>query len=570
MNQTPASLQMSGFAELFEKNFNNLDLKPGAIFSARVLTVTDDYVLVDAGFKSEARIPLNEFKDDKGSVDVKVGDSVAVAFEALESGSGETKLSREKARRLESFYKLAKLSGTQEIVSGIVTERVRGGFIVVIDKLRTFLPGSLLDTKPVKDLDSFIGKEVQVRVVKVDEKTHNIVVSRRAALYTVSSADRAALLDSLHDGMVTTGTVKNITDYGAFVDLGGIDGLLHITDMSWKRIKHPSEVVKVGDELKVKVLRFDKEKQRVSLGLKQLSEDPWQDITRRYPPKTRLFGKITNVADYGFFVEIEPGVEGLVHLSEIDWTNRNVVPSKVVSVGQEVEVMVLEVDPEKRRISLGMKQCTPNPWEEFASTHNKGETITGKVKSVTEFGVFIGLTGNIDGLVHMSDISWTESGEKLLSNFQKGQEIEAIILNIDVPRERISLGIKQLEKDIYVDYFEQHPKDAVVSGIVSEVHPKFALVDLGNGITGKIKVADASRVAVKDISHILAVGDEIEAKVMGLDKKSRQVTLSIKELQPEMGSENAPANTQLGDLLKAQMEEDNEDEEGEGEEEETT
>lgn len=550
MNQ----ISTPSFAELFEADVKNFEFKPGSLLQAQVVTVAPDYALVDAGFKSEARIPLHEFKEQDGSINVKVGDTIDVVLESLENGMGETKLSREKARRLETYHKLAESYESQENVVGIITEHVRGGFTVEINKLKAFLPGSLLDFKPVKDLSIYEGKQLEFKVVKVDEKTHNVVVSRRAVLSEESSAERASLLSNMKEGEIISGVVKNVTDYGVFVDLGGVDGLLHITDMSWKRVKHPCELVKLGDEIKVKILRFDREKNRVSLGLKQLGEDPWQNITRRYPVKTRLFGKVTNITDYGLFVEIEPGIEGLVHMSEIDWTNKNVNPTKIVSSGQEIEVMVLEIDPERRRISLGMKQCMANPWAEFALNHNKGDKLVAKVKSITDFGIFLGLDGNIDGLVHLSDISWTEPGEQAINNFKKGQDVEAVILAIDAERERISLGIKQLQSDTYADYLAQNPKGTVVKGKVTEVNQKYALVDLENDIVGKIKAADASRLTVKDVSHLLTVGDEIEAKVLGLDKKTRHVSLSIRELQPDIGSENAPENTQLADLLKEQME----------------
>jgi len=550
-----------GFAELFEESVKNLEFKPGSLLQAQVIAVTHDFVFVDAGFKSESRIPANEFKEFDGSLGVKIGDTVEVILESLENGLGETRLSREKAKRLETFFKLAKCFESQESVFGTITERVRGGFTVDIDKLKAFLPGSLLDIKPVKDPSVYDGKQLEFKVVKVDTKTHNIVVSRRSVLLAESSAERAALLGNIQEGDVVTGGVKNITDYGVFVDLGGVDGLLHITDMSWKRVKHPTELVKLGDEIQVKILRFDREKNRVSLGLKQLAEDPWQNITRRYPVKTRLFGKVTNITDYGLFVEIEPGIEGLVHMSEIDWTNKNINPTKVVTPGQEVEVMVLEIDPDRRRISLGMKQCASNPWAEFSSTHIKGDKLVAKVKSITDFGLFLGLDGNIDGLVHLSDISWTVPGEQAISGYKKGQDVEAVILAIDSDRERISLGIKQLQSDNYSDYLTTTPKGSVVKGKVTEVTAKYALVDLENDIVGKIKAADASRLTVKDVSHLLAIGDEIEAKVLGIDKKSRQINLSIRELQPDIGNENAPGNTQLGDLLKEQMENADEDDE---------
>ena len=542
------------FAELFEASLNNLELKPGALLKASVIKITNDYVLVDAGVKSESRIPLNEFKDIDGSVSLNVGDQVDVVLESLENGFGDTRLSRERAKRLETFNRLAICFENQECVSGIIAERVRGGFAVEIDKFKAFLPGSLLDVRPIKDVSIFDNKVLDFKVVKVDNKTHNIVVSRKAVLLAESSAERAQVLSTISEGDIVTGTVKNITDYGVFVDLGGVDGLLHITDMSWKRVKHPHEVVKLGDEISVKVLRFDRDKNRVSLGLKQLAEDPWQNISKRYPVNTRLKGKVTNIADYGFFVEIEQGIEGLVHMSEIDWTNKNINPAKVVSQGQEIEVMVLDIDPSRRRISLGIKQCAENPWADFASKYNKGDKVVAKIKSITDFGLFLGLDGNIDGLVHLSDISWSETGAQAISSYKKGQEVEAVILAIDAEHERISLGVKQLQNDIYSDYFDKNPKGTTVKGKVTEINPKYALVDLGNSIVGKIKVTDASRIAVKDIAHLLAVDDEVEAKILGVDKKSRQVNLSIRELQPDVGIENAPSNTQLGDLLKEQME----------------
>lgn len=550
MNQ----ISSPSFAELFEASLNNLELKPGALLKARVIKVTDDYVLVDAGVKSESRIPLDEFKETDGSINVNAGDEIEVVLESLENGFGDTRLSREKAKRLETFKRLAICFDTDENVYGVIAERVRGGFAVEIDKFKAFLPGSLLDVRPIKDISIFDNKVLEFKVVKVDNKTNNIVVSRKAVLIAESSAERAQVLSTINEGDIVTGAVKNITDYGVFVDLGGVDGLLHITDMSWKRVKHPNEVVKLGDEITVKVLRFDRDKNRVSLGLKQLAEDPWQNISKRYPVKTRLKGKVTNIADYGFFVELEQGIEGLVHMSEIDWTNKNINPSKIVNQGQEVEVMILDIDPSRRRISLGMKQCAENPWTDFANKYNKGDKVVAKIKSITDFGLFLGLEGNIDGLVHLSDISWSETGGQAIGGFKKGQEVEAVILAIDAEHERISLGIKQLQNDSYSDYFEKNPKGTTVKGKVTEINPKFALVDLGDDIVGKIKVADASRIAVKDISHLLAVDDEVEAKIIGLDKKSRQINLSIKELQPDIGIENAPSNTQLGDLLKEQME----------------
>lgn len=557
MSSLTTSSTLSSFAELFDANSGALDFKPGSSKQATVIAINRDkeYVLVDAGFKSEARIPLNEFKDINGKITVNVGDVVEVVLESVENGRGETHLSRTKAKLLEVLQEMEECFNTQKSVYGVVTERVRGGFTVLIaGVLKAFLPGSLLDVKPVRE-PQLEGKELEFKVVKIDKATQNVVVSRRAVLLAESSAERAALLDNMEEGSIVTGTVKNITDYGVFVDLGGVDGLLHITDMSWKRVRHPSEVLKLGDEIQVKLLRFDREKNRVSLGLKQLAEDPWQNIARRYPVGTRLFGTITNVTDYGFFVQIEPGIEGLVHMSEIDWTNRNINPSKFVKSGQEVEVMVLEIDQDRRRISLGMKQCVVNPWEEFAANYKKGDKIKAKVKSITDFGLFAGLEGNIDGLVHLSDISWNEPGEQVIKKYEKGQEIEVVVLAIDAARERISLGIKQLEGDVCADYFENNPKGTVVKGKVTEVNAKYALVDLGDNIVGKIRASDASRLTVKNVAHLLAVGDDIEAKILGFDKKSRQISLSIRELQPDITSENAPGNTQLGDLLKEQMDE---------------
>jgi len=558
MNSTSSPLELTSnaapsFAELFEASENNF--KTGSLRTGTVVAINTDSVWVDADFKSESRIPRNEFEDRNGNLTVQIGDKVEVVLESLENGLGETRLSREKAKRLETFHRLERCYEAQESVYGAIGEHVRGGFTVYIDGLKAFLPGSLLDVKPVKEHPTIDGRELEFKVVKIDKDTHNVVLSRRAVLVAASSAERAALLSNMKEGDVVNGTVKNITDYGVFIDLGGVDGLLHITDMSWKRVKHPNELVKVGDNIKVKILRFDREKNRVSLGLKQLAEDPWQNIVRRYPIKTHLFGKITNIADYGFFVEIEPGIEGLVHMSEIDWTNKNINPHKIVKQGQEVGVVVLEIDPERRRISLGMKQCTSNPWEEFAANHQKGEKVVAKIKSITDFGLFLGLDGNIDGLVHLSDISWNETGEQSINKYEKGQEIEAMILAVDADRERISLGIKQLQGDIFADYFTKNPKGTVVKGKVTEVNAKYALVDLGDDIVGKIKASDASRATIKNLTHLLAIGDEIEAKVMSFDKKSRQINISIKELQPEIDNENAPTNTQLGDLLKEQMNE---------------
>jgi len=542
------------FAELFAQSIQDLDFQCGTVKKAEIINITRDFVVVYAiGSKSEAYIPISEFKNQANELEVAIGDIVDVVLEAFENGTGKTTFSREKAKRIESWQSLEKAFADNETVKGIVTERVRGGFTVEINKIRAFLPGSLVDIKPVRDTSYIEGKELDFKIIKVDKKENNIVVSRRAALMAESTPERDALLGSLEEGAIVTGTVKNLTEYGAFIDLGGVDGLLHITDMSWKRIRHPNEVLKVGDEIRVKVLKYDREKSRVSLGLKQLADDPWRDIERRYPVGTRLFGRITNITDYGCFVEIEPGIEGLVHMSEIDWTNKNVHPAKAVTQDQEVEVKVLEIDGERRRISLGMKQCKLNPWKEYANAHCKDEKVSGKIKSITDFGIFVGLEGDIDGLVHLSDISWTETGEKAIRDYKKGQEVEAVILAIDAERERISLGIKQLEHDVYTDFLQVHPKGSVVSGIITEVNQKSATVDLGDGIIGKVKAADVSREKVKDASDLLAEGDHVDAKVLGIDKKSRCVNLSIKEMQPELGSNDAPANTQLGDLLKQQM-----------------
>ena len=542
------------FAQLFEESIQNIDFKPGTIRKAEVVDVTPDFIVIYAeGAKSEAYVPVSEFRNQDNELEVVLGDIVDVVLEAYDNGHGKTIFSREKAKRMKSWQALEKAFADGEIVSGTVTERVRGGFTVEIDKIRSFLPGSLVDIKPVRDTSFIEGKELEFKIIKVDKKQNNIVVSRRAAMLAESTPERTELLNKLEEGLELDGVVKNLTDYGAFIDLGGIDGLLHITDISWKRIKHPDEVLNLGDEIKVKVLKYDRDKSRVSLGLKQLVDDPWRDIGRRYPIGTRLFGKITNITDYGCFVEIEPGIEGLVHMSEINWTNKNVHPAKAVNHGQEVEVMVLEIDEDRRRISLGMKQCKPNPWKEYANAHEKGEKIKGAIKSITDFGIFIGLDGDIDGLIHLSDISWGEPGEKAIRDYKKGQELETIILAIDADRERISLGIKQLEKDVSAEYLEQYPKGSVVEGVVTEVTAKAAMVNLGEDIIGKVKASDVSREKVKDVGELLQVGDSIEAKVTGFDKKSHVVNLSIKELQPELGSDSTPVNTQLGDLLKKEM-----------------
>ena len=550
------------FAELFELSLANQRIRPGMILTGLVVDVTDDVVIVNVGLKSEAVIDIAQFKNERGEVEVKTGDQVEVALDSVEDGTGETRLSREKAKRARTWTRLEESFAKSEIVIGIITGRVKGGFTVEIDHVRAFLPGSLVDVRPVRDTTYLENKPLEFRVIKLDQKRNNVVVSRRAVVEQEFSAERSALMDNLQEGSVVKGTVKNLTDYGAFVDLGGIDGLLHITDMAWKRVKHPSEVVKVGDEVDVRILKFDRERSRVSLGLKQLGADPWENIARRYPPNTRVFGKITNIADYGAFVEIEDGVEGLVHVSEMDWTNKNVNPAKVVQTGQEVEVMVLDVDEERRRISLGLKQCAANPWKEFSENFNRGDKVGGQIKSITDFGIFIGLAGNIDGLVHLSDISWDIPGEEAVRSYQKGQQVEAMVLSIDPERERISLGIKQLAKDPFSGYISDNPKGSVVRGVVKEVDARGAIIDLGNGIEGQLRSTDMARDRVEDARMLVKVGEEIEAKFMGVDRKTRSISLSIKAKEAHEEAEAVSSyrseqtntsGTSLGDLLKAQI-----------------
>ncbi|HZD52251.1 MAG TPA: 30S ribosomal protein S1 [Woeseiaceae bacterium] len=551
------------FAELFEGSFASQHIKPGSILTGVVVAVTDDKVIVSAGLKSESVISIEQFQDDKGETTVSVGDEVEVALDAIEDGFGETRLSRDKAIRARTWTELEKAFESGEVVQGVINGRVKGGFTVEIDSVRAFLPGSLVDVRPVRDPAYLEGKSLEFKVIKLDQRRNNVVVSRRAVVEQEYSAEREELLRTLQEGNVLRGIVKNLTDYGAFVDLGGIDGLLHITDMAWKRVKHPSEVVNVGDEIDVKILKFDRERQRVSLGIKQLGDDPWLDLSRRYPPQSRLFGKVTNIADYGCFVEIEEGVEGLVHVSEMDWTNKNVNPAKVVQVGQEVEVMVLEIDEERRRISLGIKQCQPNPWAEFAATVNRGDRVKGQIKSITDFGIFIGLDGGIDGLVHLSDISWDVPGEDAVRNYKKGQEIEAAVLAIDADRERISLGIKQLDKDPFSAWLAEHPKNSVVKGAVTEVDARGAVVDLGDGVTGTLRASELARGRVDDARTMIKVGDEIEAKFTNVDRKNRTVALSVKakEVHEEAEAlssyksetEAKPTGTTLGELLKEKM-----------------
>ncbi|BCX89188.1 small subunit ribosomal protein S1 [Methylomarinovum tepidoasis] len=549
------------FAELFEESLAKTEMRPGTLVKAKVVDITPDAVIVDAGLKSEGIIPKWQFQNENGELEVQVGDEVEVALDLVEDGRGATLLSREKAKRLRAWEKLEEAYEKGEIVKGRITGKVRGGFTVEIGPLRAFLPGSLVDVRPVRDTTHLEGQDLEFKVIKLDPKRNNIVLSRRAVVEQEYSAEREELLKKLKEGGVVKGIVKNITDYGAFIDLGGIDGLLHITDMAWKRVRHPSEVVQLGDEVEVKVLRFDEEKQRVSLGLKQLNEDPWKDIARRYPPGTRLIGKVTNLTDYGCFVELEDGVEGLVHVSEMDWTNKNVNPAKVVQVGDEVEVMVLDIDEERRRISLGMKQCKPNPWEEFAATHKKGEKIKGTIKSITDFGIFVGLEGGIDGLVHLSDISWNEPGEEAIRKFKKGDEIEAVILAIDPERERISLGIKQLEQDPFQNFLAEHERGSILKGVVKEVDAKGAVVELADGVLGYLRASEIQRDRVEDARTLLKEGDEIEAKFIGVDKKNKMILLSIKAKEEEEEkavlkdySQQSVGAPTLGDLFKEQME----------------
>jgi small subunit ribosomal protein S1 len=517
------------FAQLFEESLKNkAQMRAGELITGEVVHVDDDVVIVNAGLKSEGMIPAAQFRDSKGQVSVKVGDHVEVVLEDISDGMGATRLSREKAQRVKAWEELEKAFENQTIVTGVMTGKVKGGFTIDVTGVRAFLPSSLVDVRPVRDPSYLEGKELEFKVIKIDRKRSNVVVSRRAVVEKEMSAEREAFLSSLEEGQVVKGVVKNLTDYGAFVDLGGIDGLLHITDLAWKRVKHPSEVLKVGDEIEAKVLKYDRERNRVSLGLKQLGDDPWVDIQRRYPEGTRLFGKVTNITDYGAFVEVEPGVEGLVHVSEMDWTNKNIHPTKVVQLGDEVEVMILDIDMERRRISLGMKQCKPNPWEEFGSNHQKGERVKGKIKSITDFGVFVGLEGGIDGLIHLSDLSWSRAGEEAVRDFKKGDEVEAVILAIDPERERISLGIKQLENDPFSSYVAQHGKGAVVKGVVTSVEAKGAVIKLSDDVEGYLRASELARDRVEDARSLLKDGDEIEAKITAIDRKNRKLSLSVK------------------------------------------
>jgi small subunit ribosomal protein S1 len=516
------------FAELFEESLRGVKLQAGGLVTGEVVHVDNEVVIVNAGLKSEGVIPADQFKDESGEVTVHVGDKVEVVVEQFEDGFGETRLSREKANRIKAWEDLEKAYESQSIIKGVLTGKVKGGFTVTIDAIRAFLPGSLVDVRPVRDSSYLEGKELEFKIIKLDRKRNNVVVSRRAVVETEMSAERDALLASLEEGQIVKGVVKNITDYGAFVDLGGVDGLLHITDLAWKRVKHPSEVVNVGDEIEARVLRYDRDRNRVSLGLKQLGEDPWVDLNRRYPEGTRLFGKVTNLTEYGAFVEIEEGVEGLVHVSEMDWTNKNIHPSKVTQVGDEVEVMILDIDPERRRISLGMKQCQPNPWEDFAANHNKGDRIKGTIKSITDFGVFVGLEGGIDGLIHLSDLSWGRPGEEAVRDFKKGEEVETIILAVDPERERVSLGIKQLEGDPFTNYVAEHGKGSVVKGVVTQVEAKGATVSLAAEVEGYLRASELSRDRVEDTRSVLKEGDAVEAKITTIDRKNRKISLSVK------------------------------------------
>ena len=516
------------FAQLFEESLKEIETRPGSIVRGVVVAIDKDVVLVDAGLKSESAIPAEQFKNAQGELEIQVGDEVDVALDAVEDGFGETLLSREKAKRHEAWITLEKAYEEAETVTGVINGKVKGGFTVELNGIRAFLPGSLVDVRPVRDTLHLEGKELEFKVIKLDQKRNNVVVSRRAVIESENSAERDQLLENLQEGMEVKGIVKNLTDYGAFVDLGGVDGLLHITDMAWKRVKHPSEIVNVGDEITVKVLKFDRERTRVSLGLKQLGEDPWVAIAKRYPEGTKLTGRVTNLTDYGCFVEIEEGVEGLVHVSEMDWTNKNIHPSKVVNVGDVVEVMVLDIDEERRRISLGLKQCKSNPWQQFAETHNKGDRVEGKIKSITDFGIFIGLDGGIDGLVHLSDISWNVAGEEAVREYKKGDEIAAVVLQVDAERERISLGVKQLAEDPFNNYVALNKKGAIVVGKVTAVDAKGATVELADGVEGYLRASEASRDRVEDATLVLSVGDEVEAKFTGVDRKNRVVSLSVR------------------------------------------
>lgn len=553
------------FAELFEKSLEGQTMTPGALVNATVLEIKPDVIIVDAGLKSEGVIPIEEFFNEKGELSIVEGDKVEVALEAVEDGFGATRLSKEKAERIRTWDFLTNAYEKSESISGQISGKVKGGYTVDVGNIRAFLPGSLVDVRPVRDTTYLEGKPLEFRVIKLDRIRNNVVVSRRDVLQEEYSEERKQLLDTLQEGVVLKGIVKNLVEYGAFVDLGGIDGLLHITDMSWKRVKDPSEVVDVGEEIEVKVLKFDRERTRVSLGLKQLGDDPWVDIARRYPEGTRLFGAVTNITDYGSFVEIEEGVEGLVHVSEMDWTNKNANPGSVVSVSEEVEVMVLEIDEERRRISLGMKQCKSNPWDDFAQNHQKGDKVTGQIKSITDFGIFVGLPGDIDGLVHLSDLSWSDGGEDSVRDFAKGDEVEAVVLSIDAERERISLGIKQMQQDPVSDFVVANPKGSIVKGVVEEVDARGASIKLAEEVLGYVRASDIARDRVEDARTALSVGEEIEARFMGLDRKNRMISLSIKGKEDKeekdavreyASASETSGTTNLGDILKEQIQAD--------------
>ena len=567
-NATPSmstpTAPMENFAALFEESLSRQEMRQGELITAEVVRVDYNIVVVNAGLKSESFIPIEEFKNDNGELEVKPGDFVTVAIESLEDGYGETKLSRDKAKRLKAWHDLEAAMEQGVIVSGLVTGKVKGGLTVMVNGIRAFLPGSLVDIRPVKDTTPYEGKPLEFKVIKLDRKRNNVVVSRRAVLEASLGEEREKLLSTLQEGAIVKGIVKNITDYGAFVDLGGIDGLLHITDLAWRRVKHPSEVLAVGDEVTAKILKFDQEKNRVSLGMKQLGEDPWVGLSRRYPTSTRLFGKVTNITDYGAFVEIEAGIEGLVHVSEMDWTNKNIHPTKVVQLGDEVEVMILEIDEERRRISLGMKQCMSNPWDDFAMNHKKGDKVAGQIKSITDFGVFVGLPGGIDGLVHLSDLSWTLPGEAAVRDYKKGQEVEAVVLAIDVERERISLGIKQMDGDPFTNYVALHDKGHVVSGTVKSLDAKGAVIALDGDVEGYLRASEVARDRVEDIRTHLKEGDAVSAMIINIDRKNRSINLSIKakdhaeetEAMQSIKAETAgttTGTTNLGALLRAKM-----------------
>ncbi|WP_332674632.1 30S ribosomal protein S1 [Aromatoleum sp.] len=562
---TPVSDFQESFADLFEESLSRQEMRSGEVITAEVVSIDHNFVVVNAGLKSESYVPIEEFRDDRGELEVTVGDFVHVAIDALEDGYGETRLSREKAKRIAAWNDLERALNEGTLVKGLISGRVKGGLTVMTNSIRAFLPGSLVDMRPVKDTSPYEGKEYEFKVIKLDRKRNNVVVSRRAVLEETMGEEREKLLANLKEGTVVKGIVKNITDYGAFVDLGGIDGLLHITDLAWRRVRHPSEVLNVGDEIDAKVLKFDQEKNRVSLGLKQLGEDPWVGISRRYPQGTRLFGKVTNITDYGAFVEVEQGIEGLVHVSEMDWTNKNIHPTKVVQLGDEVEVMILEIDEDRRRISLGMKQCMSNPWDDFAINHKKGDKVRGQIKSITDFGVFIGLEGGIDGLVHLSDLSWSDAGEEAVRRFKKGDEVEAVVLAIDVERERISLGVKQLEGDPFTNFIATHEKNSIVGGTVKSVDARGAVVALNDEVEGYLRASEAAAHRVDDLTTVLKEGQEVEVMIINVDRKTRSINLSIRakdqaeqsDAMQKLAADSSAASgtTNLGALLKAKLNE---------------